>query len=384
MEISTETENVPEQFISFIKENLDNDELLIFANSFFMYLKYDQTNDFVIDFDNVWKFIGFSTKANSKKLLNKHLQENIDYKIVFIQLDENLKLGGRPNETIMLNVRAFKKLCLKANTSKSDEIHDYYIKLEELNFKYIFMEKERMICQERENMLLNQIEPGTSGDYMLVDKVKKLMKCGQGHDLLKRIKTQKGVFKGFFLDRFFKTDKHIQLEQTIRPYFNTTYNGHREMVKYENYEEIEAIYKTVENECKLLKYKESNKLENRKIDLELKKLEVESKKIELENRKIDLESKKIEKQDNIKPVQLTQNEKTVKEILLENYEIGGNKDFVKLKDIKLLLKNNDIKNKDIITIKYLVEETFEQVEFFDKKQINKKNERSLFLRLKHI
>ncbi len=32
----------------------------------------------------------------------------------------------------MLTVNTFKKLCLKAGTKKADEIHDYYIKLEEL------------------------------------------------------------------------------------------------------------------------------------------------------------------------------------------------------------------------------------------------------------
>jgi len=32
----------------------------------------------------------------------------------------------------MLSVNAFKKFCLKSGTKKADEIHDYYVKLEEL------------------------------------------------------------------------------------------------------------------------------------------------------------------------------------------------------------------------------------------------------------
>ena len=40
--------------------------------------------------------------------------------------------GGHNKETFMLNVETFKKFCLKAGTKKADEIHDYYIKLEEL------------------------------------------------------------------------------------------------------------------------------------------------------------------------------------------------------------------------------------------------------------
>ncbi len=32
-------------------------------------------------------------------------------------------------ETIMLNINTFKKLCLKANTENAAKIHDYYIKI---------------------------------------------------------------------------------------------------------------------------------------------------------------------------------------------------------------------------------------------------------------
>jgi phage anti-repressor protein len=39
--------------------------------------------------------------------------------------------GGHNKETFMLNIKTFKKYCLKAGTKKADEIHEYYIKLEE-------------------------------------------------------------------------------------------------------------------------------------------------------------------------------------------------------------------------------------------------------------
>ena len=35
----------------------------------------------------------------------------------------------------MLNVETFKKFCLKAGTKKADEIHDYFIKLENIMFE---------------------------------------------------------------------------------------------------------------------------------------------------------------------------------------------------------------------------------------------------------
>ena len=40
--------------------------------------------------------------------------------------------GGHNKETFLLNVKTFKSLCLKAGTKKADEIHEYYMKMEEL------------------------------------------------------------------------------------------------------------------------------------------------------------------------------------------------------------------------------------------------------------
>lgn len=74
----------------------------------------------------------------------------------------------------------------------------------------------------------------------------------------------------------------------------------------------------------------------------------------------------------------------IKRILLENFKVGETKDFVKLKDVKLIQKNSGIKEKDIITLKYIVEETFDGVEFFDRKQIDVNRHKSIFSNLKII
>jgi hypothetical protein len=48
--------------------------------------------------ENVWKFIGFSNKANGKRLLKQHFTENRDYKLIFIRSDENKTLLIRSDE----------------------------------------------------------------------------------------------------------------------------------------------------------------------------------------------------------------------------------------------------------------------------------------------
>jgi putative DNA primase/helicase len=78
---------------------------------------------------------------------------------------------------------------------------------------------------------------------------------------------------------------------------------------------------------------------------------------------------------------LNDNKNVIKDILLENFEIGEKGDFVKLKDIKEVLKKNDIIEKDIITLKYIVEDAFEGIEFKEKTTIDRKSCKSVFLKL---
>lgn len=117
------------ELINKLKNHFSDDEQRLYVSNLFLYLNYHQLNDFIVNLDNVWKFIGFSNKANAKRLLKHNFTENTDYKISLIRTDERVH-GGQNQETIMLNINTFKKLCLKANTENSDKIHDYYIKLE--------------------------------------------------------------------------------------------------------------------------------------------------------------------------------------------------------------------------------------------------------------
>jgi len=109
-------------------------------------LKYDSKNDFVIDLDNLWKWLDFSSKHKAKELLNKYFVINKDYKFLLTPTGEQSfasgskkdSRGGHNKEIIMLNVDTFKKFCLKAGTKKADEIHEYFIKLENIMYNGIY------------------------------------------------------------------------------------------------------------------------------------------------------------------------------------------------------------------------------------------------------
>jgi phage anti-repressor protein len=164
------------KFIERLQQTFDDEDQKLYVCNLFLYLNYHPINDFIINLDNVWKFVGFSNKANSKRLLKQHFKENIDYKIIFIRKDENKNEGNTPvirsddgkfsNETIMLNINTFKKLCLKANTKNADKIHDYYIKLENMYNELIKEEieaKNELLEEQQKKLQFYENKPRTFG-----------------------------------------------------------------------------------------------------------------------------------------------------------------------------------------------------------------------------
>jgi hypothetical protein len=179
-QISTLSDNCENRLINKIKDNFKETEQQLFIASFYCFLKYDTKKDFVIDFDNVWKWMGFARKGNAKTTLEKHFTIETDYQVKKTasadseavlnggqnninsapQFGGSVLNGGQNKETILLTVNTFKKFCLKAGTKKADEIHDYYIKLEELLHETVNEEsnelRKQLLDKEQENEKLSE------------------------------------------------------------------------------------------------------------------------------------------------------------------------------------------------------------------------------------
>jgi hypothetical protein len=115
------------KLITKIKDTFNDSQQQMFVSSFYCYLNCNKKNDFVIDLDNVWKWLGFNQKVKAKILLENHFILNKDYTKSLSHAGKqstHIK-GGQNKETFMLNIDTFKKFCLKAGTQKADEVHEY-------------------------------------------------------------------------------------------------------------------------------------------------------------------------------------------------------------------------------------------------------------------
>lgn len=228
------------KMITKIKGKFTDNEQQIFVASFYSFLNYDSKTDFVIDLDNVWKWLEFYAKQKAKELLEKYFIINKDYKKLLTpqgKQSDHTK-GGHNREIFLLNIETFKKFCLKAGTKKADEIHDYYIKLEETLQEVIQEESNELKLQLeqattdlknsennnekiREKTLLEQFSNNNQCVYYgIIDNVsnknEKLIKFGNSNNLKNRVTKHKDTYLNFRLVNAFKVENKLQIENALK------------------------------------------------------------------------------------------------------------------------------------------------------------------------
>ena len=94
-------------------------------------------NDFPIDFEDAWQWIGYSSKQAAKKKLTRNFEEGEDYLSKWMSVPHSNGLTASRTETIFLTVDAFKSLAMMAGTEKGRETRQYFLRCEkELKYSY--------------------------------------------------------------------------------------------------------------------------------------------------------------------------------------------------------------------------------------------------------
>ena len=232
------------KLLSKIKATFTDSEQQLFVAGFYCSLNYNKRTDFVIDLDNVWKWLDFQQKYHAKHLLEKHYAIDTDYKIFAPEASGAKKCtrGGHNKEIIMMNIETFKRFCLKSGTKKANEIHEYYIKLEETLHDVIQEESDELKFQLenktnelvkltehselekiklREKTILEQFTPNTQCVYYgLIDNVSSdnepLIKFGNSNNLRNRVLQHKDTYNNFRLVNAFKVNNKLEIETAIK------------------------------------------------------------------------------------------------------------------------------------------------------------------------
>jgi hypothetical protein len=246
-----------------IQENFSTFEQQLFVSSFYCYLNYDKNTDFVVDLDDVWRWLDFSQKFNAIRIIESNFKLNVDYKNITASSsdsdeehsanqDKPKKHGGHNKQTIKLTIRCFKLLCLKAQTKKAGEIHEFYIKLEEIIHMTVDYQTNQLraqleqstaqleqknevistlnqatitLTQEKkraiEQTLISQFPVNTECIYFgTIDNTnadnEKLIKFGHTNNLATRVADHHKKYTNFILAAAFRVHNKVEIENYIK------------------------------------------------------------------------------------------------------------------------------------------------------------------------
>jgi hypothetical protein len=251
-----------------LQENFNTFEQQLFVSSFYCYLNFDKNVDFVVDLDDVWKWLGFTQKITARMMIESNFKLNVDYTVSIPEFKKSKqdqpsggsdeeqsseplkpKNGGQNKQTIKLTIRCFKLLCLKAHTKKASEIHEYYMKMEETLHQILDTETSELrkqleqsaaqleqsaaqlnqatitLTQEKkraiEETLISQFPVNTQTIYFgTIDNTnadnEKLIKFGQTNDLATRVAHHHKKYNNFILTAAFRVTNRSEIENQIK------------------------------------------------------------------------------------------------------------------------------------------------------------------------
>ena len=360
--ISKLSDTYNNKLLTKIKNNFTELQQQLFISSFYCYLNYDKNLDFIVDLDNIWEWLGFSQKVSAVRLLEKHFKLDIDYTIALPNckavLGKTKVNGGQNKQFIMLTIKTFKLLCLKAQTNKASEIHDYYMKLEEIlqetleeetnELKIQLLEKNNIITEKQKEVqeaFINQFPINTECIYFgTIDNTneigEKLIKFGHTNDLSNRISHHRKNYNNFILKNAFRVQNKVEIENLIKSHpkiksqirtIKIDNKNKTEIIAYDSInftiEQLSKIIKeiiqtkiySIENFNKLTKENEELFNENNKLKELLKKNELLLKEKTLENNELN---EKIKEQQKIIETVNTDNQSVYQNVLLPEDELN--------------------------------------------------------------
>jgi hypothetical protein len=242
-----------------ILETYKDSEDLDIIKRFVEYLKYDRDcNEFVVNFNDVWKWCDFARKADSKKVLIKKFKENKDY---IIEKDLNENKFDKVAEIIKLTIDCFINFSLRAGKEKAKKINNlindlYHIKTEYINKINAYNEDLITTHNKIANEFLQK-----SGCYIGIINRKETdgytyYKLGSTNNITEReIGHNREFDNKLFYRYFYQADKYIKLEKIMKNHSifvkgKIPYEGHIEVFKIKNEDAEKSIRKLLDDSVK--------------------------------------------------------------------------------------------------------------------------------------
>lgn len=132
----------------------------------------DSNDEFPVDLEQAWQWLGYSTKQKALKTLEFYFEEKVDYIFKIDELnsqDENNQMvkkprAGRSSHLYFLTTNCLKEFGMIARTAKGKEIRKYFLECEKIAKQAIEQQQSQLIQESTELPLILPTEKEL--DYM--------------------------------------------------------------------------------------------------------------------------------------------------------------------------------------------------------------------------
>ena len=202
--------NTESVFIKLLKEHTTIDST--FINTFFKKFKVGGELDFDIKDSNVAKYLDVNL-INIRKRLNNMFTKTKKFieKVDFIKIKSN---KSNASITYMLNYQCFEKLAMSGDSSKSETVREYFVKLRDFMYEH-----QELIYQSIENKKdLNKFRGYESIYFFAVDDRKPdIFKVGRTQDIIQRLRNYNvGRIKEVDLKYYALVNNSVMIEKCVK------------------------------------------------------------------------------------------------------------------------------------------------------------------------
>lgn len=142
----------------------------LFSNEFSIEIAlvlYESDEQYPVDFELAWQWLGYTRKDSAKKKLVKNFVEGEDYTLR--RLAESAPSGGLTHrEDIWLTVNCLKEMGMMAGTPKGKEVRSYFLQCEAIAKQSVKaiprMQQQLIQLQQQFETLQSQIQPLLTDD----------------------------------------------------------------------------------------------------------------------------------------------------------------------------------------------------------------------------
>ncbi|MDZ7951286.1 antA/AntB antirepressor family protein [Nostoc sp. DedQUE09] len=182
---------------------------------------YQSDEQFPIDLDNAWQWLGWGSKNKALECLVANFEEGID----FLTLGKKASNGGRPGKYITLTIDCFKHLAMMSGTPQGKVIRKYFLECERILKTLATQRTQLHTLNESHKVKLTELHSRVESIRQKISTTEKVL-AELRTELLAAIRDEANEAKAFTStyadvgEEYIRCTEVLARAKALNPYFN--------------------------------------------------------------------------------------------------------------------------------------------------------------------